>query len=90
MVTVHCFPRKQCTVTIFPTLLDSGAMGTSRRRIRYLDAVIAVFLFAALIFVTPVLYLWTGSGAPWYAPYLLWLLVIVLSAWAWRQRAHHE
>ena len=51
---------------------------------------IAVFLLAVLTFVTPVLYLWTGSGAPWYAPYLLWLLVIALSAWAWRQRGHRE
>jgi len=65
-------------------------MPATRRRIRYLDAVVAVFLFAALVFVTPVLYLWTGYGAPWYAPYVLWLLVIGLSAWAWRQRAHRE
>ena len=65
-------------------------MPERRRRIRYLDAVIAAFLFAALVLVTPVLYLWSAPGAPWYAPYVLWLLVIVLSAWAWHQRGHRE
>ena len=55
-----------------------------------LDAVLAVFLFAALIFASPVLYLWSGAGAPWYAPYVLWLLVIGLTAWAWRQRAQRD
>ena len=59
-------------------------------RIRYLDAVLAVFLLAALIFASPVLYLWSGAGAPWYAPYVLWLLVIGLTAWAWRQRAQRD
>ena len=65
-------------------------MTTRKRRIRYLDAVLAVFLFAALIFVSPVLYLWAGPGAPWYAPYVLWLLVILLTAWAWRQRPQRD
>ena len=65
-------------------------MPTGKRRIRYLDAVLAVLLLSALIFVSPVRYLWSGAGSPWYTPYVLWLLVILLTGWAWRQRAQRE
>jgi hypothetical protein len=60
------------------------------RRIRYLDAVVVVCLFAALLFVSPAIFLWTRAGTPWFVPYLLWLLVIGLAAWAWRQRSRHD
>jgi hypothetical protein len=63
-------------------------MAGKERRIRYLDAVVAVF--ATLLFVSPVLYLWTAPDTRWYLPYLLWLLVIVLAAWAWQQRSRHD
>ena len=65
-------------------------MALPKRRIRYLDAVVVTFLFAALLFVSPVIYIWTQAGTPWFVPYLLWLLVIALSAWAWRQRSSHD
>lgn len=65
-------------------------MASPRRRIRYLDAVLAVFLFATLLFATPVIYLWTGPGSAWYTPYLLWLFVILLAGWAWQQRTQRE
>ena len=65
-------------------------MAAPERRIRYLDAVVAVFVLALLLFVSPAMYLWTAPGSPWYLPYLLWLLIIVLGVWAWRQRSRHD
>jgi len=65
-------------------------MAGHERRIRYLDAVVAVFLLAAMLFVSPAVYLWARDTTPWLVPYLLWLLVIALAAWAWRQRSRHE
>lgn len=67
-----------------------GTMAGPERRIRYLDAVVAVFVLAVLLFVSPAMYLWTAPGSRWYLPYLLWLLIIVLGVWAWRQRSRHD
>lgn len=48
---------------------------------RALDRVILLFLFAVLAFNPPLSTLWTQPESPWYAPYLVWLVIIVLSAW---------
>jgi len=58
--------------------------------IRYLDAVLVVFVIAALLFLSPVVLLWTHEDSPWYVPYLLWLGIIAAAAWVWHRRAGHE
>jgi len=65
-------------------------MAQPRHKLRYLDAVMIVFLLAALLFASPVIYLWTTANSPWYVPYLLWLAVIICAALALRLRARHE
>lgn len=57
---------------------------------KYLDTVVVVFVCAAFIFLSPFLFVWTLSGAPWYLPYLLWMGVIFLTALAQRLRRRHE
>ena len=54
---------------------------------RHLDRVILVALFALFLFIPPALDWWTTAELPWYTPYLLWLLVILLGAWveSWRK-----
>jgi len=47
---------------------------------RKLDAAIAVFVVALLLFSSPLTRLWSAPGNPWYTPYLLWLAIIAL-AW---------
>ncbi len=73
--------------TFSPTL---GAMKKSRQKLRYLDAVMIVVLLAVLLFVSPVIYLWTARQSPWYTPYLLWLAIIIAAALAARLRSRHE
>ena len=53
---------------------------------RHLDRVILVALFALFLFIPPALSWWATADLPWYTPYLLWLLVILLGAWVhiWR------
>lgn len=55
-----------------------------------LDGVILLFLFAWLLFASPMVDWWTAAGAPWYLPYALWLVVIGLCAWLQHRRDRHD
>ncbi|MFQ5756864.1 MAG: hypothetical protein ACE5H7_12370 [Acidiferrobacterales bacterium] len=48
---------------------------------RRLDRVILLFLFALFLLVSPLLGWWASDESPWYLPYLMWLVLIVLCAW---------
>ncbi len=45
---------------------------------KYLDGTIAVFLFALLCFLPPLVNFWGHTGQVWYFPYLIWGFVVVL------------
>ena len=53
----------------------------SERPGQLLERVILVTALALLLFVTPVIYWWAQDDSPWFLVYLLWLALIVLSAW---------
>jgi len=53
---------------------------------KYLDRAILLFLFALLLFASPLVSWWASADHPWYLPYGLWLLVIALAFWLQRQR----
>ncbi|MEJ2343892.1 MAG: hypothetical protein P8076_10385 [Gammaproteobacteria bacterium] len=54
---------------------------------KHLDRVILLFMLALLLFASPLVAWWSAPGRPWFLPYLLWLLVIVLGLWLqWRRR----
>ena len=55
-----------------------------------MDRIFLVFLFALLLFVTPFTAWWSSPGMPWYLPFVLWLAVIGLAAWAQIRRGRHE
>lgn len=46
-----------------------------------LDRVILLFVVALLLFASPLLVWWSRPGSPWYTPYLLWAVVILLALW---------
>lgn len=48
------------------------------------DRVILLTLFALFLFVSPFQSWWAADDSPWYLPYLIWLLLIVLTARPWR------
>ena len=54
-----------------------------------LDAAIAVVVVAVLVFASPLRALWSGPGAPWYLPFVLWLAVIGLAWLVQRLRGSH-
>jgi len=53
---------------------------------KYLDRAILVFLFALLLFASPIVAWWAAPHRPWYVPYLLWFVVIGFAFWIQRRR----
>jgi fatty acid desaturase len=54
------------------------------------DSLVLLVLFTLLLFASPVVYLWSGAGQPWYLPYGLWLLIVGLGAWLFRRRGRRR
>lgn len=52
------------------------------RQSRGLDKTVLLLLLGLLMFASPLLPWAAGLGAPWYLPYLLWALLIVIIALA--------
>lgn len=44
-----------------------------------LDKVILLLLFALFLLLSPLLNWWAADDSPWYAPYLIWSVIIVLA-----------
>ncbi len=57
---------------------------------RQLDSVILLALLALLLFASPLMAWWARDTSPWYLPYLLWLLIILIGAWLHLRRDDHE
>ncbi len=59
-------------------------MAGPRRRLlsslRYMDAMIMVFLACGLAFLSPMIYLWARGDFAWYTPYLIWFAIIAAAA----------
>ncbi len=65
-------------------------MTNHREHAQQLDRVIILFLFALFLLLSPLLNWWAADDSPWYAPYLIWGLLILLS-WRLRRRLdRHE
>lgn len=57
---------------------------------RYLDAVVVVFLLALIVFSPPIIQVWANTSSPWWLPYAIWFVVIVLIALVQRIRGRYE
>lgn len=57
---------------------------------KYLDLVLVVFIASLFVFASPFHAYWMTADAPWYAPYLIWLGVIVITAIIQYRRGRHE
>ncbi len=54
---------------------------------RQLDRTLALGLLVLLLLSAPIMIWWTSPDSPWYVPYLLWLTIIVITAWI-HHRSH--
>lgn len=46
--------------------------------------------FGIFLFGSPLTLLWASDNNPWFLPYLLWLLVILIGALLSRHYRHHD
>lgn len=60
-------------------------MNRQREHDPQLDRVIILFLFALFLLLSPLLNWWAADDSPWYAPYLIWGTLILLT-WRLRRR----
>lgn len=65
-------------------------MDEPRDFVRRADSSVLLLLFALLSLASPVLALWASDTSPWYLPYLLWAVLIVLIARASRRGSDHD
>lgn len=56
-------------------------MPRSKEPEQHLDRVILLFLLALFLLLSPITGWWAADDSPWFAPYLLWALLIFLT---WR------
>ena len=47
---------------------------------RQLDGILILFLFALFLLVSPLVDWWARPDAPWFMPFLLWAVLILLAA----------
>ena len=49
------------------------------------DRVLLLLLFALFLLLSPMVEWWASDDSPWYAPYLIWALLIALTFWLQRK-----
>lgn len=52
------------------------------------ERTLLLVIFALMLFASPVIFLWAQDDSPWYFPYVLWAIVIAVTAWINRRRKH--
>lgn len=65
-------------------------MPSSSQQERQFDRVILLFLLALFLLVSPFINWWAAADSPWFAPYLIWALLIAAMAWLQRRRRRHD
>lgn len=50
-----------------------------------MERVILLLLFALLLLISPLVEYWAADDSPWYLPYLLWGVIVALTAWLQRK-----
>ncbi|MGM0593828.1 MAG: hypothetical protein ACQETD_04755 [Pseudomonadota bacterium] len=65
-------------------------MPRSKLQEQYLDRVILLFLLALFLLLSPIITWWAADDSPWYAPYLIWGLLIFLTWRTQRYLSRHD
>jgi hypothetical protein len=65
-------------------------MPRSKENEQHLDRVILLFILALFLLLSPIINWWAADDSPWYAPYLIWGALILLTHRLQRYLKRHE
>jgi uncharacterized RDD family membrane protein YckC len=65
-------------------------MPRSKEHEQHLDRVILLFLLALFLLLSPIVGWWAADDSPWYAPYLIWGVLILFTYRLQRYLKRHE
>ena len=65
-------------------------MATQPDKERQTEHALLLTLLALFLFTSPFTHWGVQAGIPWFLPYLLWLLIIVIKAWISRSAGHAD
>ena len=54
------------------------------------ESTLLLILLALFLFASPFTNWWASDDNPWFLPYLLWLLVVLIGAWLHSHYRHHD
>jgi len=54
------------------------------------ESTLLLVLFALFLFASPFTIWWASDYNPWFLPYLLWLLIIMIGAWLSTHHSRHD
>lgn len=54
------------------------------------ESTLLLALFALFLFASPFTIWWASDYNPWFLPYLLWLLIILIGAWLSARHSRHD
>ncbi len=52
------------------------------------ESTLLLTLLTLFLFASPLTHWWAGENNPWFLPYLLWLAIILITAWLTRKHRH--
>ena len=58
----------------------------ANRLAMYIDRLVLLFIAGAYLLSPAIIEWWSEGGTAWYRPYLIWLILIVLSFWIGKSR----
>lgn len=56
----------------------------------YIDRLILLLVAGIFLLSPTIIDWWSRPGTPWFSPYLVWLLFILLGYWVSRHRDPHD
>ena len=54
------------------------------------ESTLLLGLFILFLFASPLTLWWAADDHPWFLPYLLWLLIILIGAWLRNRYRHYD
>jgi hypothetical protein len=56
----------------------------------YIDRLVLIFILGAYLLSPAIIEWWSLGGTAWLRPYMIWLVLIVLSFWIGKSRDLHD